>query len=59
MTAVIDALYIIEHHIAHHDFDKLEKIALEAFKLGYEVSEAEEFEDEKGHVIFALILLAK
>ena len=36
-----DALYIIEHHISHHDFDKLEKIAMEAFKAGYEVSEPE------------------
>ena len=41
-----DALYIIEHHIAHHDFDLLEKIAVDAFKAGYEVSEAEEFEDD-------------
>ena len=41
-----DALYIIEHHIAHYDFDTLEKIAVDAFKAGYEVSEAEEFEDE-------------
>lgn len=41
-----DALYIIEHHISHTDFDKLEKIAVEAFKLGYEVSEAEEIDTE-------------
>ena len=47
-----DALYIIEHHIAHYDFDTLEKIAVDAFKAGYEVSEAEEFEDESGKVIF-------
>lgn len=47
-----DALYIIEHHIAHHDFDKLEKIAVDLFKLGYEISDAEEFEDEKGKAIF-------
>ena len=43
-----DALYIIEHHIAHHDFDLLEKIAVDAFKAGYEVSEAEEFKDDDG-----------
>ena len=36
-----DALYIIEHHIAHYNFDTLEKIAVDAFKAGYEVSEAE------------------
>lgn len=54
-----DALYIIEHHIAHHDFDKLEKIALDAFKLGYEVSEAEEFEDEQGHVVFCFDIISE
>ena len=27
-----DALYIIEHHIAHYDFDTLEKIAVDASK---------------------------
>ena len=55
MTAAIrDALYIIEHHIAHYDFDTLEKIAVDAFKAGYEVSEAEEFEDESGKGDFLL-----
>ena len=49
-----DALYIIEHHIAHYDFDTLEKIAVDAFKAGYEVSEAEEFEDESGKVILKI-----
>ena len=47
-----NALYIIEHHIAHHDFDLLEKIAVDAFKAGYEVSEAEEFKDDDGKPIF-------
>lgn len=41
-----NGLYIVEHHISHTDFDKLEKIAIEAFKLGYEVSEAEEIDVE-------------
>ncbi|MGC6358914.1 ribonuclease E inhibitor RraB [Bisgaard Taxon 45] len=54
-----DALYIIEHHIAHHDFDKLEKIAVDAFKLGYEVSEAEEFEDESGQVVFCFDIISE
>lgn len=54
-----DALYIIEHHIVHNDFDKLEKIAVEAFKAGYEVSEAEEFEDEKGKVIFCFDIISE
>ena len=53
------ALYIIEHHIAHYDFDKLEKIAVDAFKAGYEVSEAEEFEDESGKVIFCFDVISE
>lgn len=48
-----DALYIIEHHITHYDFDKLEKIAVDIFKAGYEVSDAEEMEDENGKVIYS------
>ena len=54
-----DALYIIEHHIAHYDFDTLEKIAVDAFKAGYEVSEAEEFEDENGKVIFCFDIISE
>ncbi|NBI40095.1 ribonuclease E inhibitor RraB [[Haemophilus] felis] len=54
-----DALYIVEHHIAHYDFDKLEKIAVEAFKLDYEVSEAEEFEDEDGKVIYCFDIISE
>lgn len=54
-----DALYIIEHHISHHDFDKLEKIAMEAFKAGYEVSEAEEFEEENGNVVFCCDIISE
>ena len=50
-----DALYIIEHHIAHYDFDTLEKIAVDAFKAGYEVSEAEEFEDENDKMNLSLM----
>ena len=54
-----DALYIIEHHIAHYNFDTLEKIAVDAFKAGYEVSEAEEFEDENGKVIFCFDIISE
>ena len=53
------ALYIIEHHIAHQDFEQLEKIAVDAFKAGYEVSEAEEFEDENGHVMFCFDIISE
>ncbi|EGR0570099.1 ribonuclease E inhibitor RraB [Vibrio cholerae] len=44
-----DALYEIEHHLFAEDFDKLEKAAVEAFKMGFEVLEAEETEDEDGN----------
>ncbi|MDG6227318.1 ribonuclease E inhibitor RraB [Glaesserella parasuis] len=47
-----EALYIIEHHVAHHDFDKLEKLVVDAYKLGYEISEAEEVEEENGDLVF-------
>ena len=39
-----DALYTIEHHFSADDFDALEKMAVEAFKLGYEVTEPEELD---------------
>ncbi|MFZ7130678.1 ribonuclease E inhibitor RraB, partial [Avibacterium avium] len=48
-----NALYIIEHHISHYDFEKLEKIAVDVFKAGYEVSDAEEFQDENGKLLFS------
>ncbi|MDG6895324.1 ribonuclease E inhibitor RraB [Volucribacter amazonae] len=54
-----DALYIIEHHVAHHNFDQLEKIAVDAFKAGYEVSEAEEFEDQQGKLIYCFDIIAE
>lgn len=41
-----DALYLIEHHISATDFDTLEKVAVEAFKLGYEVTDPEYMDDE-------------
>ncbi|MDX5630622.1 MULTISPECIES: ribonuclease E inhibitor RraB [unclassified Brenneria] len=43
-----DALYTIEHHFSAEKFDVLEKVAVEAFKLGYEVTDAEELEVEDG-----------
>ena len=54
-----DALYIIEHHIAHYDFDKLEKIAVDAFKAGYEVSDAEELEDDNGKPLYCFDIVAE
>lgn len=43
-----DAEYTIEHHFYHEDFTKLEKLAVEVFKLGFEVTDAEEVEFEEG-----------
>ncbi|MEL7290736.1 MAG: ribonuclease E inhibitor RraB [Pseudomonadota bacterium] len=44
-----DALYEIEHHLFAEDFNTLEKAVVEAFKMGFEVLEAEETEDEDGN----------
>lgn len=46
-----DALYTIEHHLSAEKFEALEKAAVEAFKLGYEVTDAEEFETEGGVIL--------
>ncbi|MDN3608275.1 ribonuclease E inhibitor RraB [Vibrio ostreicida] len=43
-----DSLYEIEHHLFAEDFATLEKAVVEAFKMGFEVLEAEETEDEDG-----------
>ncbi|MCT8763983.1 ribonuclease E inhibitor RraB [Glaesserella parasuis] len=54
-----EALYIIEHHVAHHDFDKLEKLVVDAYKLGYEISEAEEAEEENGDLVFVCDIVSE
>lgn len=46
-----DALYTIEHHLSAESFDILEKVAVDAFKLGYEVTDAEELEMEDGSIL--------
>ncbi|MDF7681678.1 ribonuclease E inhibitor RraB [Enterobacteriaceae bacterium ESL0689] len=46
-----DALYTIEHHLSADDLETLEKVALEAFRLGYEVTEPEELEIEEDQVV--------
>ena len=53
-----EALYIIEHHVAHDDFDKLEKLVVDAYKLGYEISEAEEVEED-GKVFFVCDIVSE
>lgn len=54
-----EALYIIEHHVAHHDFDKLEKLVVDAYKLGYEIAEAEEVEEEDGSTVFVCDIVSE
>ncbi|NDV90321.1 ribonuclease E inhibitor RraB [Alteromonas sp. 345S023] len=47
-----DAQYTIEHHLASNDFDKLEKAAVDCFKAGFEVTDAEELMLDDGGTIF-------
>ncbi|MGL5359979.1 MAG: ribonuclease E inhibitor RraB [Shewanella sp.] len=53
-----DAEYTIEHHFSSTNFDRLEKAAVDAFKLGFEVNDAEEMELEDGSVIFCFDAIA-
>ena len=48
----MDATYTVEHHLASADFEKLEKAAVDAFKAGFEVSDAEELILDDGGTIF-------
>lgn len=47
-----DLEYDIEHHFACQDFDQLEKAAVDLFKAGFEVTDAEEMELDDGAPIF-------
>jgi len=47
-----DAEYTIEHHFAGSDFDRLERAAVDAFKAGFEVTDAEELELDDGGLVF-------
>ncbi|ECS5475144.1 ribonuclease E inhibitor RraB [Salmonella enterica subsp. enterica serovar Derby] len=51
-----DALYTIEHHLSADDFETLEKAAVEAFKLGYEVTE---LEVEEGDTVICCDILSE
>ncbi len=44
--------HTIEYHFAGSDFDLLEKAAVDAFKAGFEVGDAEELELDDGGVVF-------
>ncbi len=54
-----DALYAIEHHLSSEDFNMLEKAAVEAFKLGYEVTDPEELEVEEGLVVMCCDVISE
>lgn len=54
-----DALYTIEHHLSCNNFDSLEKAAVDAFKLGYEVTEPEELELEDGTTVMCVDILSE
>lgn len=44
--------HTIEYHFASADFELLEKAAVDAFKAGFEVGDAEEMELEDGKEVF-------
>jgi len=54
-----DALYAIEHHFSADNFALLEKAAVEAFKLGYEVTDAEELEIETGETLMCCDVISE
>ncbi|OTQ58830.1 ribonuclease E inhibitor RraB [Gilliamella sp. A7] len=53
------ALYIIEHHISSQHFDKLEKVAVEAYKLGYEATDPDEDVDDAGNVVIGFDIITE
>lgn len=54
-----DADYTIEHHFASIDFDVLEKAAVDAFKAGFEVTDAEELTLDDGEIVFCFDAIAE
>ncbi|MFT2090369.1 ribonuclease E inhibitor RraB [Paraglaciecola sp. 2405UD69-4] len=44
--------HTIEYHFASADFEALEKAAVDAFKAGFEVGDAEELELDDGEEVF-------
>ncbi|MCX8596104.1 ribonuclease E inhibitor RraB [Gilliamella sp. B3486] len=53
------AMYIIEHHISSQNFDQLEKVAIEAYKLGYEATDPDEDVDDEGNVVIGFDIIAE
>ena len=54
-----EGIYIIEHHFSAEDFNELELAAVAAFKAGYEVTDAEQIEDDEGRAIFSFDLITE
>lgn len=48
-----DALYSIEHHFSADTFAKLENAAIDAFKLGFDVQDAEELKLDDGAIVIS------
>ena len=48
----VSKAHTIEYHFASTDFEALEKAAVDAFKAGFEVGDAEELELEDGEEVF-------
>jgi regulator of RNase E activity RraB len=51
--------HTIEHHFASQDFDLLEKAAITAFKMGFEIEEPEEAELDSGEKVFAFDIITE
>jgi regulator of RNase E activity RraB len=54
-----DAVYTMEHHLASSNFDILEKAAVDAFKAGFEVTDAEELVLDDGGLVFCFDAIAE
>lgn len=54
-----EADYTIEHHMAGKNFDVLEKAAVDCFKAGFEVTDAEEAELDDGSQVLCFDVIAE
>ena len=51
--------HTVEHHFSSVDFEVLEKAAITAFKMGFEIEEPEEAELESGEKVFAFDIITE
>lgn len=51
--------HTVEHHFSSADFELLEKAAITAFKMGFEIEEPEEAELETGEKVFAFDVITE